>query len=166
MYSEILILLWTIKGARPVITHERITQPSVWTNLGICVLCELKSSNLMFPFSETCPALFLTIDFLWLKLLTSGWPSAPHLTSLASTAADAAQRFVCVESTNNIHAVQGHMCRKSCPINTSDTVARQTNNTDVMQPPKLCVALVFGLYCSRLLMKSEPFSQSLSSILS
>lgn len=31
-FTQFLILLWMIKEACPIITHEKLTQPSVWTN--------------------------------------------------------------------------------------------------------------------------------------
>lgn len=83
-FTQFLILLWMIKEVCPIITHEKLTQPSVWTNWGSFVCFAVSQSrNLMF-FPMRLGSCFPSLDqfFLWLKLVTSGWPSAPHMTSL------------------------------------------------------------------------------------
>lgn len=48
-FTQFLILLWMIKEACPIITHEKLTQPSVWTNWGSFVCFAFSQSrNLMF----------------------------------------------------------------------------------------------------------------------
>lgn len=48
-FTQFLILLWMIKEACPIITHEKLTQPSVWTNWGSFVCFAVSQSrNLMF----------------------------------------------------------------------------------------------------------------------
>lgn len=84
-FTQFLILLWMIKEACPIITHEKLTQPSVWTNWGSFVCFAVsQSKNLMF-FPLRLGSCFPTLDqyFLWLKYVTSGWPSAPYMTSLS-----------------------------------------------------------------------------------
>lgn len=86
-FTQFLILLWMIKEACPIITHEKLTQPSVWTNWGSFVcFADSQSRNLMFS-PLRLGSCFPSLDqyFLWLKLVTSGWPSAPHMTSLTPT---------------------------------------------------------------------------------
>lgn len=83
-FTQFLILLWMIKEACPIITHEKLTQPSVWTNWGSFVCFAVSQSrNLMFS-PLRLGSCFPSLDqyFLWLKLVTSGWPSAPYVTSL------------------------------------------------------------------------------------
>ena len=83
-FTQFLILLWMIKEACPIITHEKLTQPSVWTNWGSFVCFAVSQSrNLMFS-PLRLGSCFPSFDqyFLWLKSVTSGWPSAPHMTPL------------------------------------------------------------------------------------
>lgn len=48
-FTQFLILLWMIKEASPIITHEKLTQPSVWINWGSFVCFAVSQSrNLMF----------------------------------------------------------------------------------------------------------------------
>ena len=48
-FTQFLILLWMIKEACPIITHEKLTQPSVWINWGSFVCFAVsQSKNLMF----------------------------------------------------------------------------------------------------------------------
>lgn len=87
-FTQFLILLWMIKEACPIITHEKLTQPSVWTNWGSFVCFAVSQSrNLMFSPLRLGLALvshlLTSTSFGW--SVTSGWPSAPHLTSLTPT---------------------------------------------------------------------------------
>lgn len=79
-----LILLRMIKEACPIITHEMLTQPSVWTNWGSFVCFAVSQSrNLMFS-PLRLGSCFPSFDqyFLWLESVTSSWPSASYMTSL------------------------------------------------------------------------------------
>lgn len=67
----------------PIITAEKLTQPSVSENYSFVCFAVSQSRNLMFfplRLGSGLPA--LDQYFLWLKVVTSGWPSALHMTFL------------------------------------------------------------------------------------
>lgn len=79
------VLFWIIKVVCPIITPERLTQPSVSENYSFVCFAVSQSRNLMFfplRLGSGLPA--LDQYFLWLKVVTSGWPSALHMTFLTS----------------------------------------------------------------------------------
>lgn len=72
-----------IKVVCPIITPEKLTQPSVSENYSFVCFAVSQSRNLMFfplRLGSGLPA--LDQYFLWLKVVTSGWPSALHMTFL------------------------------------------------------------------------------------
>lgn len=73
-----------IKEVCPIIPLEKLTQPSVSTNYSFVCFAVSQSRNLMF-FPLRLGSGLPTLDqyFLWLKVVTSGWPSALHMTFLS-----------------------------------------------------------------------------------
>ncbi len=117
-----------IKNACPVITNEKLTQPSVWTNWGSFVCFAVSQSrNLMFS-PLRLGSCFPSLDqyFLWPKLVTSGWPSAPHLTSLTPAVSRFLSKALCC-TTERLHWLQG----KQYSVTKYDTGAIWANMTAV-----------------------------------
>lgn len=72
-----------IKVVCPIITPEKLTQPSVSENYSFVCFAVSQSRNLMFfPLRLGSGLPVLDQYFLWLKVVTSGWPSALHMTFL------------------------------------------------------------------------------------
>lgn len=75
-FTWFLILLWMIKGASPIITHEKCTQPSVWTNWGSFVCFAFSQCrNLMFSPLELGLA-FVSYLLTSTSFGSSWWPAA------------------------------------------------------------------------------------------
>lgn len=127
-FTQFLILLWMIKEACPIITNEKLTQPSVWTNWGSFVCFAVSQCrNLMFS-PLRLGSCFPSLDqyFLWLKLVTSGWPSAPHMTSLTPAVSRCWSKALC--TIDRLHWLQG----KQCSVTKYVTGANWANTTAVI----------------------------------
>lgn len=102
--TRFLILLWMIKEACPIITHEKLTQPSLWTNWGSFVCFAVSQSrNLMFSPLRLglafVPHLLTSTSFGLSQWPVFGlqlhiWPPLPL------QSADVAQNLVCVLLTD------------------------------------------------------------------
>lgn len=103
------------------------------TEVVLCALQFHSLENLMFPpvmLGLALNPISLDHHFLWLQSVTSGWPSAPHMTSL--TSAVAAQSCVCLLMRDCVE-FKGVRVGDDVPIMNYDTGANWTNTTVVMQ---------------------------------